>query len=110
MAFRMTSVLTRIGLSSFTFRFRALEKAMATHSSVLACRIPGMGEPGGLPCGVAQSRTRLKRLSSSMYMFFFFFFYIPFHYRLLQGIKYSSLCYTVGLSWLSILYIVVCIV
>ena len=34
---------------------------MATHSSVLAWRIPGMGEPGGLPvCGVAQSRTRLK--------------------------------------------------
>ena len=27
----------------------ALEKEMATHSSVLACRIPGMGEPGGLP-------------------------------------------------------------
>ena len=35
---------------------------MATHSSVLAQRIPGMGEPGGLPSmdGVAQSRTRLK--------------------------------------------------
>ena len=29
--------------------FHALEKAMATHSSVLAWRIPGMGEPGGLP-------------------------------------------------------------
>ena len=40
---------------------------MATHSSVLAWRIPGTGEPGGLPdvYGVAQSRTRLKRLSSS---------------------------------------------
>ena len=39
---------------------------MATHSSVLAWRIPGMGAPGGLPVyGVAQSRTRLKRLSSS---------------------------------------------
>ena len=32
-----------------TFRFHALEKEMATHSSVLAWRIPGMGEPGGLP-------------------------------------------------------------
>ena len=40
---------------------------MATHSNVLAWRIPGMGEPGGLHgvYGVAQSRTRLKRLSSS---------------------------------------------
>ena len=33
----------------FTFHFHALEKEIATHSSVLAWRIPGMGEPGGLP-------------------------------------------------------------
>ena len=33
----------------FHFHFYALEKEMATHSSVLAWRIPGMGEPGGLP-------------------------------------------------------------
>ena len=33
---------------TFTFHFHALEKAMATHSSVLAWRIPGTGEPGGL--------------------------------------------------------------
>ena len=33
----------------FTFHFHALEKEMATHSSVLAWRIPGTGEPGGLP-------------------------------------------------------------
>ena len=33
----------------FTFHFHALEKETATHSSVLAWRIPGMGEPGGLP-------------------------------------------------------------
>ena len=39
---------------------------MATHSSVLAWRIPGTGEPGGLPVyGVSQSLTQLKRLSSS---------------------------------------------
>ena len=36
-------------LSDFTFHFHALEKEMATHSSVLAWRIPGMGKPGGLP-------------------------------------------------------------
>ena len=34
---------------TFTFHFHALEKEMATHSSVLAWRIPGMGHPGGLP-------------------------------------------------------------
>ena len=34
---------------TFTFHFHALEKEMATHSSVLAWRIPGAGEPGGLP-------------------------------------------------------------
>ena len=40
-----------LGLSSFTFTFHihALQKEMATHSSVLAWRIPGTGEPGGLP-------------------------------------------------------------
>ena len=38
---------------------------MATHSSVLAWRIPGTGEPGGLPSMGSQSRTRLKRLSST---------------------------------------------
>ena len=34
---------------TFTFHFHALEEEMATHSSVLAWRIPGTGEPGGLP-------------------------------------------------------------
>ena len=33
---------------TFTFHFHALEKEMTTHSSVLAWRTPGMGEPGGL--------------------------------------------------------------
>ena len=39
---------TRLGDFTFTFHFHALEKEMATHSSVLAWRIPGTGEPGGL--------------------------------------------------------------
>ena len=57
---------TRLSDFTFTFHFPALEKEMATHSSVLAWRIPGTGEPGGLlSMGVTQSRTRLKRLSSS---------------------------------------------
>jgi len=43
-------LLSRTRLSDFTFtlHFHALEKEMATHSSVLAWRIPGMGKPGGL--------------------------------------------------------------
>ena len=40
---------TRQSDFTFTFHFQALEKEMATHSSVLAWRIPGTGEPGGLP-------------------------------------------------------------
>ena len=39
----------RLSDFSFTFHFHALEKEMATHSSVLALRIPGTGEPVGLP-------------------------------------------------------------
>ena len=39
----------RLSKFTFTFHFHALEKEMATYSSVLAWRIPGMGEPGGLP-------------------------------------------------------------
>ena len=39
---------TRLSDFPFTFHFPALEKEMATHSSVLAWRIPGTGEPGGL--------------------------------------------------------------
>ena len=40
---------TRLSDFTFTFHFHAWEKEMATHSSVLAWRIPGTGEPGGLP-------------------------------------------------------------
>ena len=39
---------TRLSDFTFTFHFHALEKEMATHSSVLVWRIPGMGEPGVL--------------------------------------------------------------
>ena len=39
----------RLSDFTFAFHFHALEKEMAIHSSVLAWRVPGMGEPGGLP-------------------------------------------------------------
>ena len=54
---------TRLSDFTFTFHFQGLEKEMATHSSVLAWRIPGMEEPATI-YGVTQSQTRLKRLSS----------------------------------------------
>ena len=44
----VTKSQTRLSNFTFTFHFHALEKAKATHSSVLAWRIPGTGEPGGL--------------------------------------------------------------
>ena len=44
----VTKSWTRLSNVTFTFHFHALEKEMATHSSVLACRIPETGEPGGL--------------------------------------------------------------
>ena len=45
----VAEVWTQLSDFTFTFHFHALEKEMATHSSVLAWRIPGRGEPGGLP-------------------------------------------------------------
>ena len=50
---------TRLSNFTFAFHFHELEKAMATHSSVLAWRIPGMGAWWAAVYGVAQSWTRL---------------------------------------------------
>ena len=65
----VTEGQTRLSNFIFTFHFHALEKEMAIHSSTLAWRIPGMGDPRVY--GVAQSRTWLKWLSSSMEPQFF---------------------------------------
>ena len=46
---RVAEGQTQLSNFTFTFYFHALEKGMATHFSVLAWRIPGTGEPGGLP-------------------------------------------------------------
>ena len=48
---------TRLSDFPFTFHFHALEKDMATHSSVLAWRIPGTGKPGGRLWGCTESDT-----------------------------------------------------
>ena len=59
----VTKSRTRLSDFPFTFHFHALEKEMATHSSILAWRIPGTREPGGLPSVGSHSRTWLKWLS-----------------------------------------------
>ena len=51
---------TRLSDFTFTFHFPAVEEEMATHSSILAWRIPETREPGGLPYMGSQSRTQLK--------------------------------------------------
>src|SRR5574337_104498 len=57
---------TRLNDFIFTFHFHALEKEMATHSSVLAWRIPGMVEPGGLlSLGLHRVDRKSTRLNSS---------------------------------------------
>ena len=53
----VTEGRTQLSDFTFTFHFHALEKEMATHSSVLAWRIPGTGEPVGLP-SVGSHRVR----------------------------------------------------
>ena len=53
---RVAKGQTRLSDFTFTFHFHALEKEMAIHSSTLAWRIPGTGEPGGLP---SMGRTEL---------------------------------------------------
>ena len=76
---------------------------MATHSSVLAWRIPGMAEPRGLPStGVAQSRTRPMQLSSSSssnvdHLHIYTCSLLDsFPYRSLQSTEWSPLCYLYG--------------
>ena len=62
----VAKIRKRLSNFTFTFHFHALEKEMATHSSVLAWRIPGTGEAWWAAIyGVTQGQTRLKWLSSS---------------------------------------------
>ena len=62
---------TRLSNSTFTFHFHALEKEMATHSSVLAWRIPGTGEPHGLlSMGSHRVSHDWSDLAAAAYIFF----------------------------------------
>ena len=81
----------------------SLEEEMATHSSILAWRIPWTEEPGGLQSmGLQRVGQDWATKHSITYIYIYTHTYtltyicILFHYRLLQDIEYSSLCYTVG--------------
>ena len=66
---------------TFTFHFHALEKEMATHSSVLAWRIPGTGEPGGLPSmGSHRVRHDWSDLAAGAWVYFWAFYLDPLVY------------------------------
>jgi len=61
---------TQLNNFTFTFHFHALEKEMATQSSILAWRVPGMGEPGGLPSmGSHRVRHDWSDLAAAMIFF-----------------------------------------
>ena len=70
---------------SFTFNFHALEKEMATHSSVLAWRIPWTGEPGGLPSmGSHRVRHDLSELAAAAAEMIMSFSILTYQYGRLQ--------------------------
>ena len=66
---------TRLSAFTFTFHFHELDKEMVTHSSVLAWRIPGTGEPGGLPSmgshRVGHDRSDLAAAAAAFIRYFF---------------------------------------
>ena len=110
---------TRLSDFTFSFHFHALEKEMATHSSVLAWRISGTEEAGGLPSMGSHSRTWLKQLSSSRHCLVTGFCCLPFkkvkfyfdnqpsYLWIIWSIFFLNVCYVgstvvflLGLVWL----------
>ena len=87
---------TRLSDFTFTFHFHALEKEMATHSSVLAWRIPGMGEPGGLPSpGLHRVGHDWSDLAAVARCFLTSYFCIPVPYNekdIFSGVSSKSSC------------------
>ena len=91
---------TRLSDFTFTFPFPALEKEMATHSSVLAWRIPRMGGPGGLPSmgshrvghdwrALAAAAAACNRMDTSDYKVIAFFLLYISKFRCFLGFQYN---------------------
>ena len=92
---------TRLSDFTLTFHFHALEEEMATHSSVLAWRIPGTGEPGGLPSmGSHRVWHDWSDLAAAeIYQFYLYFLWFSllfvhflFHWFLLLPLLFPSFC------------------
>ena len=76
-----TKSQTRLSDFAFTFHFHELEKEMATDSSVLAWRLPGMGEPGGLPSmGSHRVGHDRRDLAAALAMSLMLFSIFPMHF------------------------------
>ena len=95
---------TRLSDFTFTFHFYALEKEMATHSSVLAWRIPGTGEPDGLPfmeshrVGHNWSDLAAAAIKNKCYLLFYFWknLWKIITLILVFGINYLWCCLVIG--------------
>ena len=76
---------------TFTFHFHALEKEMATHSSILAWRIPGMREPDGLPSmGSHRVGHDWSDLAAYIYIYIYIYIYLVRTYGIAQGTLLST--------------------
>ena len=85
---------------------------MATHSNILAQRIPWTEEHGclhGHTVHVVAKETDMIQQLNTNNMYLYILYHILFHYGLLQDIEKSSLCYTVGPCYLSIVCVCVCV-
>ena len=91
---------TRLSDFTFTFHFHVLEKAMATHSSVLAWRIPGTGKPGGLPSmgshRVGHDWSNLAAAAACLFILCSFVIYICISH---WSFKLQTLSIEVSLLW-----------
>ena len=94
---RVARSRTRLSDFTFTFHFHTLEKQMATHSSVLAWRIPGTGEPGGLPSmgshRVGHDWIDLAAAATDYTLSYLFYCFIQLEYKLHVSLTH---CYTLS--------------